>query len=217
MVANNVSRLPFAGDAPVPPPSPGAGFSVKPADLPPTNCANSMQDLRLPVRARKGKYTVERSASSPEVLLTCSAVQSATRVCASNSPTGKHMKWSKQRVTWRLALPALGDHEILLEVHRSWKGHRRLFINGLKILDTRNPLSKMSVSFELAGTHSFDFHECADGSITLFVDNVPFDELERCPTQDKTPRLPSRDKIHVEVMQSRFRRSIPGFGKFFSV
>merc|ERR1719420_2152436 len=167
----------------------------------------AIQDLRLPVPARK-VYRIEKSSSSPDVLLTCSPKKSAKRVCASNSSEGKRVKWSKQRVSWQLVLPELGDHEILLEVQRSLRGHRRVLINGFKRLDTLNPMTKISLNFTLAGTHSLDFIEHHDGSLQLLVDGVPFEDLESCGDESK--------KISKVKVHSKFS-SIPGFRKFFSV
>lgn len=169
-----------------------------------------IQDLKLPVPKRP-VYRIERSTSSPDVVITCSPVMSVKRKEVHNCSAGKRFKWSKQHVSWRVALPALGDHEILLEAERSLRGHRRVLINGFPQLDTINPLEKIAVSFKLAGTYKFDVIEHSDGRLQLLVDDVPFDELERCTSNQRT----TEERPTLQGLQSRIF-SIPGFGRLLS-
>jgi len=172
----------------------------------------AVQGLKLPVPARK---VYKHSVSAPDLEAECSPVQSAQQVCARNSPMGKRLKWSKQRFTWRLSLPALGDHELVLEVQRSFRGRRRVLVNGLTRLDTRNPLSKMSFFFNLSDTHRFEFVENEDGTLKLLVDDVPFDDLQQCQTTMAWAK--ALDKAEKPKTESYKLRAFPGFGKFGSV
>merc|ERR1719379_3336408 len=107
------------------------------------------KDLKLPVKVRRHS-SIDPSSASDDVVVASSAVKPAKRICMNNSPTGKRMKWSKQRLSWRVALPELGDHEVLLQVHRSLRGRRCVFINGDRWFDTNHPLAKVMVHFKLA-------------------------------------------------------------------
>merc|ERR1712224_961514 len=101
---------------------------------------------------------------------------SAKRINKSIVKEGKHLKCSKQHVSWRLVLPVLGNQQMLLEVHSSLRGHRQVLIDGDVRFDTVDP-SKKTFRIKVA-THCFDFFESDDGIMKLLVDDVPFDDLE---------------------------------------
>lgn len=155
-----------------------------------------MQNLTLPVPSLKCQQPMgepevcdDVSRRSDEHRPTCDVEacwKPAKRIGSKVSSIGRHVKCSMKSVSWRLILPTAAYREVLVEVQYSVRGRRCVLVNGQMVLDQTKPLSKR---MNIAGKHSFNILESDDGSFELFVDGVPFDEIDLWPRCDATPKM----------------------------
>eukprot|EP00746_Dinoflagellata_sp_MGD_P162140 gnl/MRDRNA2_/MRDRNA2_89566_c0_seq1.p1 gnl/MRDRNA2_/MRDRNA2_89566_c0~~gnl/MRDRNA2_/MRDRNA2_89566_c0_seq1.p1 ORF type:complete len:179 (+),score=34.51 gnl/MRDRNA2_/MRDRNA2_89566_c0_seq1:23-559(+) len=158
---------------------------------------STMDNLKLPVTK------IEECSNGNDEIMASQPAKSARRICTNQSFTGQFVKKSKQSVSWRLILPSLDYREVAVEIQHSMRGHLQVLINGNTYIDRSDGLKGGKAHVKLAD-YSFDIVEIGNGSARCFkliVDDVPFDELERWPHAEKTPKVRTTYFQHCKVWQ----------------